>query len=211
MTITGILNARHIDFHCSKTDEWGIALKKALCNADFFTAENSILTHQDRRTNSSDIIDYIISSLAIYNNIQNLYLNMIFLQTIQPFFSTFQLTLTNLFRFQLLYHEANWDSINSSVSKQIAILQDRTSHLISPENPDPINIIYSAANHQNKHQHSTYHSTSHQTKKKIKKAFIKSRNSFLKSVLNAISKKIKKKKKTKQNNKTNKEQSECIF
>ena len=163
--------------------------------------------HQDRRTNSSDIIDYIISSLAIYNNIQNLYLNMIFLQTIQPFFSTFQLTLTNLFRFQLLYHEANWDSINSSVSKKIAILRDRTSHLITPENPDPINIIYSAANHQNKHQHSTYHSTSYQTKKKIKKALIKSRNSFLKSVLNAISKKIKNKNKKK----TNKEQSECIF
>ena len=52
-----------------------MALKKALYDADLFVAENSKPTHRDSRTNTSDIIDYIISSPAIYNNIQNLTLN----------------------------------------------------------------------------------------------------------------------------------------
>ena len=51
-----------------------MVLKKALYNADLFTAENSKPIHRDSRTNTSDI-DYVISSLAIYNNIQNRTLN----------------------------------------------------------------------------------------------------------------------------------------
>ena len=67
IVITGDLNAKHTDFNCTKTDKWGMALKKALYNADLFIADNSKPTHRDSRTNSSDIIDYIISSPAIFN------------------------------------------------------------------------------------------------------------------------------------------------
>ena len=56
-------------------DKWIIALKEALYNDDLFIAENSISMHEDSKTNISDIIDYIISSPAIYNNIQELSLN----------------------------------------------------------------------------------------------------------------------------------------
>ena len=73
--ITGDLNAKHTDFNCTKTDRWGMALKKALYNADLFIAYNSLPTHRDSRTNTSDIIDYVISSPAIFNKIQNLSLN----------------------------------------------------------------------------------------------------------------------------------------
>ena len=74
--ITGCLNAKHTDFGCTKTDRWCMTLKKkALYNADLFIADNSIPTHRDSGTNSSDIIDYIISSPAISNKIQNLTLN----------------------------------------------------------------------------------------------------------------------------------------
>ena len=66
------LKAKHTDFNCSKADKWGIALKKAPNNADIFLVENSIPTNTDNRTNTDDIIDYIISLPAIYNNIQNL-------------------------------------------------------------------------------------------------------------------------------------------
>ena len=52
-----------------------MALKKALYKVDLFIADNSKPTHRDSRTNSSDIIDYIISSLAIFNKIQSLTLN----------------------------------------------------------------------------------------------------------------------------------------
>ena len=52
-----------------------MALKKALYNADLFFVDNSKPTHRDSRTNSSDIIDYIISSPAIFNKVQNLTLN----------------------------------------------------------------------------------------------------------------------------------------
>ena len=65
--ITGDLSAKHTDFNCTKMGRWGIALKKALYNADLFIADNSIPTHRDSRTNSSDIMDYIISSPAIFN------------------------------------------------------------------------------------------------------------------------------------------------
>ena len=65
--ITGDLNAKHIDFNCTKTDKWGLALKKALHNADLFIADNSNPTHTDGRTNKCDIIDYIISSPTIFN------------------------------------------------------------------------------------------------------------------------------------------------
>ena len=52
-----------------------MALKKALNDADLFVADNSKPTHRDSKTDTNDIIDYIISSPAIYNNIQNLTLN----------------------------------------------------------------------------------------------------------------------------------------
>ena len=52
-----------------------MALKKALYNADLFLAENSKPTQRDSKTNTKDIIDYIISSQAFYNNIQYLTLN----------------------------------------------------------------------------------------------------------------------------------------
>ena len=73
--ITGDLNATHTNFNCTKTDRWGMALKKALYKVDLFIADNSKPTHRDSRTNSSDIIDYIISSPAIFNKIQSLTLN----------------------------------------------------------------------------------------------------------------------------------------
>ena len=39
--IPGDLNAKHIDFNCTKTDKWGLPWKKALYNADLFIADNS--------------------------------------------------------------------------------------------------------------------------------------------------------------------------
>ena len=53
-------------------DQLVIALKKALYDTDLFIVENNITTNRDSRTNKSDVIDYLISSLAICNNIQNL-------------------------------------------------------------------------------------------------------------------------------------------
>ena len=73
--IVGDLNTKHIDFNCTKSNKWGLALKKALYNADLFIADNSKPSHGGGRTNKSDIIDYIISSPAIFNKFQNLTLN----------------------------------------------------------------------------------------------------------------------------------------
>ena len=47
-----------------------MGFKNALYNADLFIADNSIPAHRDSRTNTSDIINYVISSLAIFNKIQ---------------------------------------------------------------------------------------------------------------------------------------------
>ena len=44
-----------------------------------------------------------------------------------------------------LYHKADWDSINSSLSNQLTILQDQVLDLLSSENADPINVINNAA------------------------------------------------------------------
>ena len=46
--ITGDLNAKHTDFHCTKTDKWVIALKTALHNADLFITENSKPTNKQQ-------------------------------------------------------------------------------------------------------------------------------------------------------------------
>ena len=146
--ITGDLNAKHIDFSCTKTDKWGMALKKALYAADLFVAENNKLTHRDSKTNTNDIIDYIISSPAIYNNIQNLALNNDLSSDHSAILFDFT---TNINKFTSpplkvkLYHKADWDSINSSLAKQLTILQDQILNLISSDNPDPINIINNAA------------------------------------------------------------------
>ena len=40
------LNAKLIDFNSTKTDKWGLELEKALYNADFFIADNSITTQR---------------------------------------------------------------------------------------------------------------------------------------------------------------------
>ena len=126
--ITGDLDAKHTDFNCTKTDKWGITLKKAWYNAaDLFIADNSKPTHRNSRKNTSDIIDYIISSSAIFNNIQNLTLNSNLSSdhfAILFDFSTNNNKSTPLPIKVKLYHKADWDSINSSLSKQLAILQD---------------------------------------------------------------------------------------
>ena len=140
--ITGDLNAKHTDFNCTKTDRWGMALKKALYNADLFIADNSIPTHRDSRTNTSDIIDYVISSPAIFNKIQNLSLNSDLSSDHSANLFDF---LTNLNKCIIppikvkLYHKAEWDSINSSLSNQLTILQDQIVDLLSSGNADPIN------------------------------------------------------------------------
>ena len=46
----------------------GNCIEKALYNANLFIADNIIHIYRDSRTNASDILDYIISSTAIYNN-----------------------------------------------------------------------------------------------------------------------------------------------
>ena len=67
-----------------------MALKKAFYNADLLIADNSIPTHRDSRTSTSDIIDYVISSPAIFSKIQNLSPNGDPSSlTIQPFYSIF--------------------------------------------------------------------------------------------------------------------------
>ena len=145
---TGDLNAKHTDFNCSKSDKWGLALKKALYNGDLFIAGNSKPTHRDGRTNKSDTIDYIISSPAIFNKIQNLTLNNDLSSDHSAILFDFS---TNLNKSILppikvkLYHKADWDSINSSLSKHLTILQEQILNLISLENADPINIINNAA------------------------------------------------------------------
>ena len=44
-----------------------------------------------------------------------------------------------------LHHKANWDSINSSLSKHLTILQEQVLNLISSDNTDPTNINNNAA------------------------------------------------------------------
>ena len=200
-----------------------MALKKALYDADLFVAENSKPTHRDRRTNTSDIIDYIISSpsdiinyiissSAVYNNIQNLILNNDLSSDHSAIL--FHIT-TNIIKSTpppikvKLYHKADWDSINSSLAKQLTIFKDQILNLISFDNPNPINIISNAAIiaidfimiiHNNLPEKNIKPNTSVRfsiqlfikQKRKIKRAFIKTRNPFLMSALNGISKNIEK-------------------
>ena len=209
--ITGDLNAKHTDFNCSKTDKWGMALKKALYDADLFVADNSKPTHRDSKTDTNDITDYIISSPSIYNNIQNLTLNSDLSSDHSAILFDFTTKFNKITSPPLkvkLYHKADWDSINSSLAKHLTVLQDQILNLISSDNPDPINIIKNAATiltdsivniHNNLPEKHIKPNASIplsiqlliKQKRKIKRAFIKSRNPFLKSALNAISKKLK--------------------
>ena len=127
-----------------------MALKKAFYNADLFIADNSIPTHRDSRTNTSDIIDYVISSPAIFNKIQNLSLNSDLSSDHSAILFDFMTNLNKCIippiKFKL-YHKANWGSINSSLSNQLSILQDQILDLLSSENADPINIILNMYNY----------------------------------------------------------------
>ena len=188
--ITGDLNAKYTDF-----------------------ADNSIPTYRDSRTNTSDIIDYVISSPAIFGKIQNLSLNCDLSSDHSAIPFDF---LTNLNKCIIppikvkLYHKAEWDSINSSLSNQLTILQDQiVVDLLSSKKADPINIINNAATILTDSILNIYNTLPEKTikpktslpfdiqllikqKRKIKRAFIKTRNPFLKTVMNATSKKIKK-------------------
>ena len=104
--------------------------------------------HRDSRTNTSDIIDYIISSPAIYNKIQNLILNNDLSSDHSAILFDFSTNISKSIPLPIkvkLYHKADWESINSSLSKQLAILQDQILNLISSGNSDPINLINNAA------------------------------------------------------------------
>ena len=52
-----------------------MALKKTLYNAGLFLTDNRKPAHRDSGTNFNDIIHYIISPTAIFNNNQNLTLS----------------------------------------------------------------------------------------------------------------------------------------
>ena len=107
-----------------------------------------------------------------------------------------------------LYHKANWESINSPLSKRLTILEDQILNLISSEEADPINIINNVATTdtiRNIYNNLTEKTIKPNTsilfaiqllvkqKRKIKRGFIKTRNPFLKTALNAIFIKIKNK------------------
>ena len=125
-----------------------MALKKALYNADLFIADNSIPTHRDSRTKTRDIIDYVMSSPAIFNKIQNLSLSSDLSSDHSAILFEF---LTNLNKCSILpikvklYHKADWDSISSSLSNQLTIIQDQILDLLYSETTDHINIINNAA------------------------------------------------------------------
>ena len=186
-----------------------MVLKKALYNADLFIDDNSKPTHRDGRTNRSDIIDYIISSPAIFNKIQNLTLNNDLSSDHSAILFNFS---TNLNKSILpsikvkLYHKTDRDSINSSLSKHLTILQEQILNLLSSENADPINIINNTATILSD-TFTTFITISRKkllnqilvflfpfnySLNKIKRAFIQTRNPFIKSALNATTKKIKK-------------------
>ena len=153
----------------------------------------------------------MISSPAIYNNILNLSLNNDLSPDHSALLFDFLTEINKSIPFPIkvkLYRKTVWDSISSSLSKQLAILQDHILNLISSENPEHINIINKTAiilvdtimSIHNILREKTIKSNTSvplsaqlliKQKKKIKRAFIKSRNPFLKSALNAISKKSK--------------------
>ena len=178
-----------------------MALEKALYNADLFIPDNSIPTHRDSRTNTSNINDYVVSSLAIFNKIQNSSLNSDFSSDHSAILFNF---LTNLNKCIIppikvkLYRKADWDCINSSLSNQLTILQDQILDLLSSENADHINIINNAATILTDSILNIYKTLPEKTikpntslpfdikllikqKRKIKRAFIKARNPFLKT------------------------------
>ena len=93
-------------------------MKKALYNTDLFIAEYSKPTHRDSRTNTSDIIDYIIYSPAIFNNIQNITVSNDLYSDHSAILFDFSAKINKSasphFKVEL-YHKADWDSINSSL------------------------------------------------------------------------------------------------
>ena len=103
-------------------------MKKALYNADLFIADNSNPTHRYSRTNICDIIDYVISSPAIFSNIQNLPLNNDLSSDHSAILFDFSTNINKSTPHSIkvkLYHKADWESVNSSISKQLVILQDQ--------------------------------------------------------------------------------------
>ena len=105
----------------------GYDIEKSLYNAELFIANNSKPIHRDSRTNTSDIINYIISSPAIFYNIQSLTLRNDISSNHSAILFDFSANTNKSIPLPTkvkLYHKADWDSINSSLSKQPAILQD---------------------------------------------------------------------------------------
>ena len=210
--ITGDLSAKHTDFNCTKMGRWGIALKKALYNAGLFIADSSIPTYTDSRTNTRDIIDYIISSPSIFDNIQNLTLNNDLSSDHSEILFYF---LTNFNKSILLPLKLSYIIKLSGTQLTLLFLINLLSYRIRflilhfLKTLIPINIINNAATILTYTILNIYNNLSEKTikpntsipfaiqllvkqKRKIEWTFIKTRNPFLKTALNAISKKIEK-------------------
>ena len=98
-----------------------------------FIAEKNIPTHQGSWTNTSDNIDYVISSRAIYNNIQDISLNNNLSSDHSAILSNFSANINKSIsppNKVNLYHKANWDSVNPSLSNQLATIREVTWFLI---------------------------------------------------------------------------------
>ena len=84
--------------------------------------------HTETAEQTKVLYDYIISSPAIFNKIQNITLNNDLSSDHSVIIFDFS---TNLNIKVKLYHKADWDTINSSLSKHLTILQEQTLNLIS--------------------------------------------------------------------------------
>ena len=112
----------------------GVALKKTLYQGDLFIVEDNIPAHQDSRTNTNNIIDYEIFSPAIHNKIQNLSIKNDISSDHSAILFNFSTKFNKFISAPIkmkLYHKTKWDSINSSLSSELAILQNQISHLIN--------------------------------------------------------------------------------
>ena len=93
--------------------------------SDLFIANNSKSPYRDTRTITNDITDYINSSPAIFNNIQNLTwnngLSSDYFAILFDFSTHFNKSTPPPIKAKL-YHKAGWDTINYSLSEQLTIL-----------------------------------------------------------------------------------------
>ena len=130
--IMGDLNAKHVDFHCRKTNQSGIALKQILNSTNLSIINTNEPTYTSPQTGSTDILDLIICSPDLASKLHKFSTTNHLSSDHLPVLTTFSFHLQATPRKRYNYKTAEWEIYRTYIEEKL----QNTTLITTPQGLD---------------------------------------------------------------------------